>query len=134
MCFPAHVNKTEDLYNEIGKNKTDTKIFYKIVTFNSRCSPLKSLSPLHYPKGAIVHGKTLRGNNTRCKKIRRDRQMTAGIYVYVKPHDAYLACNNSSKVMVIKVSAHKDDLIGAGKKWGNTGPMLACFRKVKVLD
>lgn len=132
MCFYATVKDTDELYNRMNKNKSGVKHFYKIVTGNRR-SPYRGSGVLYYGKGDTLVGKDRYGS-TRRKRVRRgggQAKMSSGIYVHVTYKSAVI--NKSYGDIIIKVSAHKDDLIGSYEYHHNDYTHVACFKKVKVL-
>lgn len=133
MCFYADASSTNSLYRKMEKNKSGTKIFYKVVK-HSRSSPYKYVN---YSKGETVVGLERGGRPTRRTKIKKASYMSSGIYVILSERHAwayirnYLHDRQMLNHKIIKVSAHKDDLIGVSD--GMEEVNQACFRKVKVL-
>lgn len=147
MCFYGSPKLTRDIYDRMSKNKTGTAHFYKVVKIYSRLSPHHRYDahPLKYPRGETVVGKAgFSGKNAHRKRISRQSVMSSGIYVcHTRERAEKYIKNNLGNSMppdryqILKVSAHKDDLIGSGSigytsfREGHIN--VSCFNKVRVL-
>lgn len=140
MCFKAKISRTKKVQERMSKTRNERDFFYKVVT-KSRRSPVSSYGRLDYPKGKTVRARDRRFKVIFRALIRGWSEMNTGIYVCDTYEGALeykrIHLNSCKEHLILKVSAHKDDLIGSGSigydSFSNGHIKVSCFNKVRVV-